>query len=324
MLNDLSRNQPVGADAEPFPGDDLGGCFEVAKGALSDNTERALRADLAIYAAWCRERGLTPVPAGPNTIAAYIDHMAASRAPATVRRYVSSIAAAHRSVGLGKTLQSATVKLAMQRMHRRKGRRQAQAAGLTWSIRQRLMEAAGDRLIDVRNRALLALAYDTLLRRSELAALLLTDLMVESQGAATVLVRRAKTDAEGCGAMVYLACDSVELVRDWLEKSGIARGRVFRSLRGGVIGEQLHASQIPRIYKGMARQAGLPEEVVAGLSGHSTRIGATQDMIACGIEMPAILQAGRWKTTAMVTRYGERLLARRSGSAQLARLQRRE
>ena len=48
-----------------------------------------------------------------------------------------------------------------------------------------------------------------------------------------------------------------------------------------------------------------------------------RDMIAAGIELPAILQAGRWKSTAMVNRYGERLLAHRSGTAQLARLQRR-
>jgi len=70
-----------------------------------------------------------------------------------------------------------------------------------------------------------------------------------------------------------------------------------------------------------ARRAGLPENVVAGLSGHSARVGAAQDMIASGIELPAILQAGRWKTTAMVNRYGDRLLARRSGAAQLARAQ---
>ena len=61
-----------------------------------------------------------------------------------------------------------------------------------------------------------------------------------------------------------------------------------------------------------------------GLSGHSARVGATQDMIACGIELPAILQAGRWKSTAMVYRYGERLLARRSGAAKLAELQHRK
>ena len=60
------------------------------------------------------------------------------------------------------------------------------------------------------------------------------------------------------------------------------------------------------------------------LSGHSTRVGAAQDMIACGIELPAILQAGRWKSTAMVNRYGERLLAQRSAAAQPARMQSRE
>ena len=74
----------------------------------------------------------------------------------------------------------------------------------------------------------------------------------------------------------------------------------------------------------MARRAGLEAEVVDRLSGHSTRVGAAQDMIACGIELPAILQAGRWKSTAMVNRYGERLLAHRSGAAQLARMQSRE
>ena len=44
-------------------------------------------------------------------------------------------------------------------------------------------------------------------------------------------------------------------------------------------------------------------------------------MVAAGIGMPEILQAGRWKSVAMVNRYGERLLAKRSGAAQLARKQ---
>lgn len=47
-------------------------------------------------------------------------------------------------------------------------------------------------------------------------------------------------------------------------------------------------------------------------------------MIAAGIELPAILQAGRWKSAAMVRRYGERLLAREGAAAKLARQQRRE
>ena len=60
-----------------------------------------------------------------------------------------SIAIAHRAIGRGKTLKDPQVRLALQRMHRSKGRRQDQAQGLTWPLRQRLLEAAGDRPIDV-------------------------------------------------------------------------------------------------------------------------------------------------------------------------------
>ena len=82
-------------------------------------------------------------------------------------------------------------------MHRLRGRRQAQVQGLTWPLRNRLLEAAGDRLIDVRNRALLAVAYDTMLRRSELVSLQVSDLLVEIDESATLLVRSGKTDPDG-------------------------------------------------------------------------------------------------------------------------------
>ncbi len=71
-----------------------------ARGAYSENTERALRSDTAVFAAWCRGRGLTALPASPGVVAAFVDAMAHVRAPATVRRYVSSIASLHRAAGL--------------------------------------------------------------------------------------------------------------------------------------------------------------------------------------------------------------------------------
>ena len=250
--------------------------------------------------------------------------MAETRAPATVRRYAASIAKVHREIGCGKILKSPAVRLALRRMHRVKGRRQRQAHGMTGPLRERLLEAAGGRLIDDRNRALLAVAYDAMLRRTELTSLEVSDFLEEIGGDGTLLVRRSKTDGEGRGERLYLARDTVVLVRAWLDRAGIADGNLFRSVdKGGGLGEGLDPSQVPRIFKAMARRAGLPEAVVQGLSGHSARVGAAQDMIAAGIELPAILQAGRWKSTAMVNRYGEQLLARRSGAAQLARMQER-
>ena len=304
-------------------GDTLAAYFEAARGAFSRNTERALRSDVQIFAAWCRRRFRAALPADAADVVAFIDEMARVKTPATVRRYVSSIATLHRALRQPNPLDSASVRFALKRMHRRRGRRQAQVRGLTWPLRNRLIEAGGDRLIDARDRALLAVGYDTLLRRTELVSLEVPDLLEEIDGTATLLVRSGKTDPDGRGATLYLARDTVQLVKAWLEL-GVRGGRLFRSVRkDGTVGEKLDASQVPRIYKRMARRAGLPGDVADTLAGHSTRVGAVQDMIACGIELPAILQSGRWKTTRMVQRYGERLLARRSGAAQLAERQRR-
>ena len=295
------------------------------EGAVSASTQRAVKADVKLYAAWCGERGLRALPARSTTVAAFVDAMASVRAPATVRRYVSSIAAAHNAIGRGAPVRGKAVRLALRRMHRRRGRRQRQARGLTWPLRQRLLDAAGGRLIDARNRALVAVAYDAMLRRSELVGLRVCDMAEDVRGSGTLLVQRSKADPEGQGAVVYIARDTVALLTEWLARSGIQDGPLFRSVRkDGAVGERLHPSQVPRIFKAMARRAGLPPDVAAGLSGHSARVGAAQDMVASGIELPAILHAGRWKTTVMVNRYGERLLARRSGAAQLARLQRRD
>ena len=311
-------------DHDVAAGEPLAAYFEAASGAFSPNTERALRADVQVFEAWCRRHRRAAFPAGPDTVAAFVDDMAGVRTPATVRRYVSSIAALHKALRRPNPLDGASVRFALQRMHRRRGRRQAQVQGLTWPLRNRLLEAAGDRLIDVRDRALLAVGYDTLLRRSELVSLEVTDVLEDIDGTATLLVRSGKTDPDGRGAMLYLARDTVQMVRAWVDRSGVGAGRLFRSVRkDGTVGEKLDGSQVPRIYKRMARQARLPDDIVDTLAGHSTRVGAVQDMIACGIELPAILQSGRWKSARMVQRYGERLLARRSGAAQLAERQRR-
>ncbi len=295
-----------------------------ADGSLSANTVRARRADLGRFAAWCAERGLCPLPARAATVAAYIDAMERVRAPATVRRYVSSIAAAHKAAGERSPSEHAEVQGAMRRMRRRMGCRQTQVQGLTWKLRERLLEGGGDRLIDIRNRALLAVAYDAMLRRSELVAMEVVDVTTDRGGSASLLVRRAKNDPEGCGAVLYLHRDSVRLLKEWLDASRITAGPLFRSVRkGGAVGGRLDASQVPRIYRAMAARAGLPPRIVRRLSGHSPRVGAAQDMIASGIGTAAIMQAGRWKSSHMVQRYGERLLAKRNGAAQLARLQKR-
>lgn len=62
----------------------------------------------------------------------------------------------------------------------------------------------------------------------------------------------------------------------------------------------------------------MPARFVAEVSGHSTRVGAAQDLEALDIDLPAITQAGGWKSTRMPLQYAEKINAARSGMPRAA------
>ena len=296
----------------------------LARGAFAPNTTRALRSDILIFSSWCRQAGLVPMPSTPETVAAFIDAVGEKKAPATVRRTVSSIASFHRAAGMPNPVTDLAVTLALKRLHRAKGRAQAQAAPLGRTLVERMLAATPPSTIGLRNRALLAVAYDTLARRAELVALRVEDLEVAADGSATILIRRSKGDQEGRGDVCYLAPDTLRTLRAWLVGAALTAGPMFRAVaKGGRVTAALSPASVAALFKAMAAAAGVPVEEAARISGHSSRVGAAQDMARHGLELPSIMQAGRWKTATMVARYTARLDARRSGAAKLALLQER-
>ena len=62
----------------------------------------------------------------------------------------------------------------------------------------------------------------------------------------------------------------------------------------------------------------MPARFVAEVSGHSTRVGATQDLAALDINLAAITQAGGWKSPRMPLQYAEKIHAARSGVVRAA------
>jgi AMMECR1 domain-containing protein len=72
---------------------------------------------------------------------------------------------------------------------------------------------------------------------------------------------------------------------------------------GNRICPELGASQVSRIFKSLARDAELNDEVVKGISGHSMRVGAAQDLLVNGASLPQIMVKGGWSKTDTVMRY---------------------
>ena len=92
-----------------------------------------------------------------------------------------------------------------------------------------MLEACDDSLPELRDRALLSLAYDTGLRAAELIAV-----VVEGRGrgarpgCAAAEIHRSKGDQDGERATAYLSPRAVRAITAWLEAAEIKAGPIFR------------------------------------------------------------------------------------------------
>ena len=145
--------------------------------------------------------------------------------------------------------------------------------------------------------AIIRTMRDTLARVSEAAGFTWQQIERRPDGSATIAFRRPKTDAD---TTAYLAPATVA-----------ALDRVRRGAPDTAPLFGLSASQIKVRIKAAAKAAGLE-----GVSSHGCRIGMAQDLArAKGIEMPAIMQAGGWKSETTVARYTARETAARGAVA---------
>jgi integrase len=292
----------------------------MAEGAYAANTLRAQKADGAIFQAFCEGRGESFLPADPATIRAFIEHeVKVGKKPATVRRYIATIGRAHIGAGLLNPCSGEPVRLSLKKMGRETSARQAQARALGWDEIKQFIASAGEGPRADRERALLCVAYETLARRSELVALEVRDIEFWPNGTGQALIRRGKTDAEGRGRVAYLSRETVKWLKIWFDHAKIAEGPIFRRLIGAEqIGGSLNPGSIAPIFKRVAQWIGMPARFVAEVSGHSTRVGAAQDLAELDIDLAAITQAGGWKSTRMPLQYAEKINAARSGMARAA------
>jgi integrase len=295
----------------------------MAKGAFAGNTIRAWKADWEIFGEFCRKFRVVPLPAAPQTVRDFVfECVAKEKKPATIRRYVSIIGRAHRAAGVTDPTVTEAVKLVLKEMGRSMPGRQRQARGLVWKEIEIFLGVEPRGLRDIRDRALVAVAYDTMCRREELVNLKIEDIEEIGVGSGSILIRRSKTDTAGEGATAYLSPLTVRLISEWLQASQLKSGPIFSRVVGrNGVGDPLTAQVVTAVLRKVGQWVGLPREEWEKLSGHSCRVGAAQDLLALNIELSSVMQAGRWKDTRTPMRYGEKVLASRGGMARAAKQQ---
>ncbi len=290
-----------------------------ARGTMAPETIRAMQRAFEAFSTWCGKAHYVALPTTALVVGAYVDELAKTgRKPAGIRQSVWAIGALHRLANQSNPTKAEVVLQAVKRASRQIGTRQQQVAPVNSYELRRILETAGSRPIDQRDLALVLVMRDLLARRSEAVALDVEDITYDPDGSGTIIIRRSKTDQTGQGRELYLSPLAVDQLRLWIDTAGLTQGAVFRVVdKTGRPGDRLQASEVARIIKRLARNAGLPETIVARMSGHSCRVGMAQDLVAAGADVVGLMQAGRWKSMQMPARYSERLEAKRGVVAQL-------
>ncbi len=278
--------------------------LEHVEGAYAPNTIRAYRADMLEFIDYCEKARLEALPADPLTVAGFLLQSSNSGVKAsTIKRKESSISAIHRLSYLRDPTKHPEVRIAMRKINRRLGTRFNQAYPINQEMLHRMLACCGDDLRGKRDRMLLLLAYETMRRRSELVSLRVEDWTTSNKGLSQILLRQSKTDQTGAGAVIYLNQTTTCAIRDWVKAAGLNTGYLLRGVVSGRLTEGLNSGQVGRIYKKLACRVGMPDELASRVSGHSTRVGGAQDLLAGGASIAQIMAKVGWTKVDTVMRY---------------------
>ena len=264
----------------------------------AESTKRWYISAMANWAAWAMANGCPVVPARVSHLALYfVVRVSEGYNPRSMRSYSTAINAYHRVLGLPEPV-TPSLRRVLRGLMNKYGASLKQARGLTAEHLKALraapvrpqpnmsMEEARQRkMVDI---AIISLMRDALLRRSEAAALLWTDIEEVPDGIGLVTVRRSKTDPYGEGAVLPFSRKTMNDLKGIRGSAG-PDDSVF-----GIKSKRIHK----RIRAAM-KWAGFGN----AFGGHSPRRGMAQDMLNAGATPQELMEAGRWKTFEMALDY---------------------
>ncbi|RRH94139.1 integrase [Mesorhizobium tamadayense] len=348
--------------AELLTDDDVATLRHLAKEGIGENSLRALASDLGYLEAWSlAATGFSlPWPAPEVLLIKFVAHhlwdpakretdvshgmpedvtaalksakllrVDGPHAPNTVRRRLSSWSTLTGWRGLvgnfsAPGLRSA-IKLAVRASARPRGRKSKKA--VTADILTVLLKAcAGDRLVDVRDRAVLITAFASGgRRRSEIASLRFEQIVEEEPVPAdpkapdgeklpclSIRLGRTKTTQADSDAFVLLVGRPVLALKGWLERAGITEGAVFRGIDrwGNLEKRALTPQAVNLILKRRIAKAGLDPQA---FSAHGLRSGYLTETARRGIPLPEAMQQSQHRSVQQASNYyndAERTLGR--------------
>ena len=266
------------------------------------NTQRAYKADLKDFNDWCETNGQIPFPVSPETLAAYVSHLADTCKWATINRRLAAISKLHQLNNLETPTQNRIFRIVMEGIKRTKGIRQNQAPAFKLNIlKQLLRDFDTESNADLRNKALLLLGFTGAFRRSELVALNIENLDFTEDGL-IVSLQKSKTNQYGDyeeKAIFYspeaILCP-IRTLKSWIQRLDKSSEALFVRVRKGdkITSDRLTDKTVNDLVKTY-----FGEE----FSAHSLRASFITIAKINGADDSEIMRQSKHKTSAMIQRY---------------------
>lgn len=284
---------------------------------LATNTRKAYLSDFEQYMTFCKSNSLASMSDDwritKDSIKVYFLTLMASKLKnASIKRKLSSI---RYFIGIAELpdpfKHSKLLRDFIKNKLKKKPAIQTQAKPITAEVLVALNETFNpDSLLDIRNKLLVNLAFDSLFRASNLAEIEVTHIDREHK---SVFALYSKTDQVGEGIDGYISPRTITLLDEWLSASGIIDGLIFRTLspKHTVQDTGMGYQAIYKTFKTFGSERYLNNKT--NYSCHSTRVGATVSMTEQNRPLIQIIQAGNWKSEKMAIRYGKRSSVAKGG-----------
>lgn len=324
-----------------------------AKGAFAKKSWQSFEYDWPIFLRFCRCNEFKPLPAEPETIRLFILSLIlyikrttlpdeihadiktieqelgkariirsiAPRKIATVRRYVSTIATAHKAANAPNPVDTETVKLALKKAARVSEGNQTQRKPIRKDEIRMLRQLDGVSLRGQQDIMITLVGYETGIRCAAISRIAVEDIAWQSDGSAHIFIWRDKTDLENKGHWKYLSPDTSSRIRYWLDLNRLETGPVFRgilgnskSIKGKLLEKAISGESIRNAMKRCMNRIGKDTKLIGA---HSTRIGGAQDIREANFSMIEIMAYGGWKSPAMPMKYTEKLDVKETAMAKL-------
>ena len=300
----IDPQNPPPAPITPAEEATIRGYLDAAQAAA---TRAGYRADLAHFAAWCAERGLSALPAEPATVARYLADLAPRYKVATLQRRLAAISQAHQACGLDTPTRALVVRKVLGGIKRTHGTAQQGKAPVLPADLKAMIGALDDSPAGLRDRAMLLLGFAGAFRRSEVVALAIEDLQFRRDGL-VVLLRRSKTDQEGEGLAKAIprgrdkTLCPVRAVQAWMAAAEISAGPLFRPIdrHGNIRAQTLAPFYVARLVKRLAAAVGLDPDAYGG---HSLRAGLVTAAAQAGAEERDIMRQTGHKSERTLRKY---------------------